>query len=59
MADLGLSYPMPPSFHEMRSLAARLHSAEGRDAQALLGHKSSKMTDLYRDSRGTEWIEVA
>jgi integrase len=50
---------MPPTFHEMRSLAARLHSAEGRDAQKLLGHKSAKMTDVYRDSRGAEWIDVA
>jgi integrase len=49
----------PPSFHEMRSLAARLHAAEGRDPQKLLGHKSAAMTDLYRDSRGTEWIDVA
>ncbi|MCO8163311.1 tyrosine-type recombinase/integrase [Pseudomonas sp. 21LCFQ010] len=49
----------PPTFHEMRSLAARLHDAEGRDPQALLGHRSAKMTDLYRDSRGAEWIDVA
>lgn len=49
----------PPTFHEMRSLAARLHAAEGRNPQALLGHKSAKMTDMYRDSRGAEWIDVA
>lgn len=49
----------PPTFHEQRSLAARLHAAEGRDPQALLGHKSAKMTDIYRDSRGSEWIDVA
>ena len=49
----------PPSFHEMRSLSARLHAAEGRDPQKLLGHKSSAMTEMYRDSRGSEWIEVA
>lgn len=49
----------PPSFHEMRSLSARLHAAEGRDPQKLLGHKSAAMTDVYRDSRGTEWIDVA
>lgn len=54
--DLGEN---PPSFHEMRSLAARLHAAEGRDPQRLLGHRSTKMTDLYRDSRGAEWIDVA
>lgn len=49
----------PPTFHEQRSLAARLHAAEGRDPQTLLGHKSAKMTDIYRDSRGAEWIDVA
>lgn len=49
----------PPTFHEQRSLAARLHAAEGRDPQALLGHKSAKMTDIYRDIRGAEWIDVA
>lgn len=55
---LGITLDNPPTFHEMRSLSARLHTAEGRDAQILLGHKSSKMTDLYRDSRGAEWLEV-
>ncbi|WP_122544322.1 phage integrase Arm DNA-binding domain-containing protein [Pseudomonas viridiflava] len=54
--DLGKT---PPTFHEMRSLAARLHAAEGRDPQLLLGHRSAKMTDLYRDNRGAEWIDVA
>jgi integrase len=49
----------PPTFHEMRSLAARLHESEGRDPQRLLGHRSARMTDLYRDSRGAEWIDVA
>ncbi|WP_069267365.1 tyrosine-type recombinase/integrase [Paraburkholderia nodosa] len=50
----------PPSFHEIRSLAARLYGNErGADfAQALLGHKNAQMTALYRDSRGTEWSEV-
>ncbi|WP_422389597.1 tyrosine-type recombinase/integrase [Candidatus Regiella endosymbiont of Tuberolachnus salignus] len=49
-----------PSFHEIRSLSARLHSeARGKDfAQKLLGHKSSAMTDKYRDSRGSEWDEI-
>lgn len=50
----------PTTFHEIRSLAARMH-AEARSpafAQALLGHKSATMTDLYRDVRGQQWIEV-
>jgi integrase len=59
-AKLGITFGrQPPSFHEQRSLAARLHEAEGRDAQKLLGHRSATMTDLYRDSRGAEWIDVA
>ncbi|QZN96342.1 tyrosine-type recombinase/integrase [Symbiopectobacterium purcellii] len=50
----------PPSFHEIRSLAARLYTDEkGRDyAQKLLGHKSSEMTDKYRNVRGAEWTEI-
>lgn len=50
----------PITFHEIRSLSARLY-AEAYDedfAQALLGHKSGRMTALYRDSRGQEWTEV-
>lgn len=59
-AKLGIKLgASPPTFHEQRSLAARLHAAEGRDPQTLLGHRSAKMTDLYRDSRGAEWIDVA
>lgn len=59
-AKLGITFGrQPPSFHEQRSLAARLHEVEGRDAQKLLGHRSATMTDLYRDSRGAEWIDVA
>ncbi len=50
----------PPPFHEIRSLTARLYTDEkGRDyAQKLLGHKSSEMTDKYRDVRGSEWAEI-
>jgi integrase len=49
-----------PSFHEIRSLAARLYGDQyGPEfAQAILGHKSAQMTALYRDSRGREWAEV-
>lgn len=50
----------PTSFHEIRSLSARLYAdAYGEDfAQALMGHKSGRMTALYRDSRGQEWTTV-
>jgi integrase len=49
---------MPPSFHEIRSLATRLYDKEGVDTQALLGHRSASMTAAYRDVRGAEWVEV-
>lgn len=48
----------PPTLHENRSLAARLYRAEGKDTQALLGHKHATMTDTYHDSRGSEWVNV-
>ncbi|EOS94699.1 phage integrase Arm DNA-binding domain-containing protein [Erwinia tracheiphila] len=57
-SDCGLSWNgAPPSFHELRSLSARLHTKENgaEFAQRLLGHKSAQMTDRYRDSRGSEW----
>jgi integrase len=49
-----------PSFHEIRSLAARLYTDQhGKEfAQAILGHKSETMTAMYRDMRGAEWTEV-
>ena len=48
----------PPSFHEIRSLAARLYDTQGVDAQKLLGHKHPSMTELYKDVRGAEWLSV-
>lgn len=42
----------PPTFHELRSLSARLYAAQGVDAQVLLGHKRQRMTDVYIDDRG-------
>jgi enterobacteria phage integrase len=50
----------PATFHEIRSLSARLYAdAYGENfTRALLGHKSARMTALYRDSRGQEWTEV-
>lgn len=49
-----------PSLHEIRSLAARLYTdLYGKEvAQAIMGHKTAAMTDLYRDTRGAEWISV-
>lgn len=57
----GITWPAdktPPTFHDIRSLAARLYADQGTDAQALLGHKSADMTAVYRDARGDDWIEV-
>jgi integrase len=49
-----------PTFHELRSLAARLYTEQhGPEfAQAILGHKSANMTAMYRDTRGAEWTEI-
>jgi integrase len=48
----------PPTFHEIRSLSARLYKQQGGvNTQELLGHKSANTTLLYEDGRG-EWIRV-
>ncbi len=51
----------PPTFHELRSLSLRLHTARhGKDfAQALAGHKDARTTDTYRDIRGSEWVKIS
>ncbi|EPP0180397.1 tyrosine-type recombinase/integrase, partial [Escherichia coli] len=50
----------PPTFHELRSLSARLYRNQIGDkfAQRLLGHKSDSMAARYRDSRGREWDKI-
>lgn len=49
----------PPTFHEIRSLSARLYEKQGGvDVQMLLGHTDPETTELYKDSRGTEWTDV-
>jgi enterobacteria phage integrase len=48
----------PPTFHEIRSLAARLHKEQGDvDPQDLLSHKDPKSTATYTDGRG-EWVRL-
>lgn len=48
----------PPTFHEIRSLAARLHKEQGDvNPQDLLSHKDPKSTATYTDGRG-EWTKV-
>jgi integrase len=50
----------PPTFHEIRSLSIRLYKKKygGEFAQAIAGHKSAKTSDLYKDTRGAEWVHV-
>lgn len=50
----------PPTFHELRSLSARLYRNQigYKFAQRLLGHKSDSMAAHYRDSRGREWDKI-
>ncbi len=45
----------PPSLHECRSLSARCYDAEGfTQVQALLGHSSLTMTEMYKNDRGLD-----
>lgn len=60
---LGLYSPLKPeqrpSFHEIRALGALLYKESGTDPQALLGHTSAKMTDVYLGRHQTEFVEVS
>lgn len=59
--DSGIKWDgSPPSFHELRSLSARLYADNkgNKYAQQLLGHKSSQMSERYIDVRGSEWLDV-
>jgi enterobacteria phage integrase len=48
----------PPTFHEIRSLAARLYKAQGDiNPQDLLSHKDPRSTATYTDGRG-EWVTL-
>lgn len=49
-----------PTFHEIRSLAIRLYTAQsGQEfAQALAGHKDMKTTLLYTDPRDSEAVRI-
>jgi integrase len=60
LAKLGIDWAdkAPPTFHEIRSLAARLHKEQGDvDPQDLLSHKDPKSTATYVDGRG-EWVKI-
>lgn len=49
-----------PTFHEQRSLAVRLYTKQcgSEITQDLAGHKDAATTAIYRDLRGSEWIQV-
>lgn len=51
----------PPTFHEIRSLSARLYTEKYGEsfAQKLLGHKSAEMTARYTDPRGSTWSLIS
>lgn len=60
LAKLNLDFggKEPPTFHEIRSLAARLHKEQGDvNPQDLLSHKDPKSTATYTDGRG-EWLRL-
>ncbi|WP_074168097.1 tyrosine-type recombinase/integrase [Candidatus Arsenophonus triatominarum] len=50
----------PPTFHEIRSLSARLYTEKNGSefTRKLLGHKSAEMTAKYQDDRNNSWIEI-
>lgn len=61
LASLRLDFgeSTPPTFHEIRSLAERLHAEQGGvSTQELLGHADPRTTRLYHDVRGAEWVTV-
>jgi integrase len=61
LAQLGINWgdKQPPTFHEIRSLAARLYKAQGNiNPQDLLSHKDPRSTATYTDGRG-EWVKLA
>jgi enterobacteria phage integrase len=48
----------PPTFHEIRSLAARLYKEQGDiNPQDLLSHRDPRSTATYTDGRG-EWVRL-
>jgi integrase len=58
LKNLDFAGKNPPTFHEIRSLSARLYKQQGGvNTQELLGHKTPQTTLLYEDGRG-EWIRV-
>jgi integrase len=62
VAATGLWPENPPTFHEIRSLGARLYLAAGvphKQVQALLGHLKPETTEIYLETAEPQWIEAA
>lgn len=59
LGGLGLTWGdnTPPTFHEIRSLSARLYKAQGINTTDLLGHNDVETTEIYHDTRGG-WVKV-
>lgn len=58
----GVAGDSPPSFHEIRSLGGALVRDAGwttDEVQALMGHASKSMTELYLDGHDAPWTEVS
>lgn len=63
-ADLANRYPtytakQKPTFHEVRALSIHLYKQLDKDPQALAGHASAQMTDMYASGHSTIiWNDV-
>ena len=60
MESLGIDWKdkTPPTFHEIRSLAIRLYSEQGVNAQLLAGHSDPGTTAIYLNARGHDYVKV-
>lgn len=57
--DIGPDGKGAPTFHEIRSLSKRLYDLQGDvDTKALLGHATTRASELYADPRGVSAIRV-
>ncbi|PJK07952.1 integrase [Lysobacteraceae bacterium NML95-0200] len=61
--SLGITGDNPPTFHEIRSLGGALLISEAgwtkQQVQALMGHGSLNMTEVYLDGHDLPWTDVA
>lgn len=47
-----------PSFHEIRALSIHLHKKAGKSAQALAGHATERMTEMYASGHEIIWNDA-